>query len=315
MFCLQSLSLVISAKKPYNTHTLYSHPPGGTPMKIALISARPHIADKKTNLNTIEQYITKNPADIYVFGELFLTGYNCKDELRSLAEPLTGPSIQHLKKLAKKHNAYLVCGLPLRDSNIKGVIYNSVVLVHPTGTVNHYNKWFLPTFGPFEETLYFNQGEDLPVFKTKLGTIGLLICYDLYFPEISKALTLQGADILICVSASPSTTRQFFETLCPTRAIENTVFLVYVNLVGAQENIVTWGGAQLYGPLGNLLVKAPYFKESIITYEIDLKELDLARSNRPVIRDIRPEIYHDLYYISRQHIKPQPPQKKSTTST
>ena len=89
----------------------------------------------------------------------------------------------------------------------------------------------------------------------------------------------------------------------PARAIENTTFLAYANIVGAQEDLILWGGSQIYGPLGNLLIKAPYFKESIVTYDIDLKQLKIARENRPVLRDIRPEIYQDLYNISRFHKK------------
>jgi predicted amidohydrolase len=74
-----------------------------------------------------------------------------------------------------------------------------------------------------------------------------------------------------------------------------------VNLVGTQENLVFWGGSQIYDPLANLIVKAPYFKESVKVVDIDLKTLDFARANRPVLRDIKSEIYHDLYDASRFH--------------
>ena len=272
-------------------------------MKIALISARPKIADKKSNLKIMENYIKKTKADFYVFGELFLTGYGCKDELRDLAETLRGPSIKHMKKIAKEKKCYIIFGMPLKDEKIKEIIYNSAVLIHPNGRVDHYNKWYLITFGPFEEKIYFDEGEELGVFKTKFGKIGLFICYDIYFPELSKALALQGADILINISASPSTTREYFETILPTRAIENTTFVVYVNLAGTQEDLVFWGGSQIYSPLGKLLAKAPYFKENIITCDLNLKQLKTARENRAVLRDVRAEIFQDLYNISRFHKK------------
>ena len=193
--------------------------------------------------------------------------------------------------------------MPLYDSKVDGLLHNASILIHPNGKVDSYNKWFLPTFGPFEEKIFFDLGEDTPVFKTKFGTIGLLVCYDIFFPELSKALSLQGADMLIYISATPSVTRSLFETLIPARAVENTTFLAYVNLVGTQEDLVFWGGSQLYDPLGKLLVKAPYFKESVVTYDIDLKQVKKARAVRPVLRDIRPEIYQDLYEISRFHTK------------
>lgn len=269
-------------------------------MNIALISMRPTIADKKSNIKKINDFIETNNADIYIFGEITLTGYRCKDELRELAEPIDGPSITTIRKIAQKKKCYIIFGMPLKDSKITGIIHNAAILIHPDGRVDTYEKWFLPTFGPFEEKLYFDEGERLAVFETIFGKIGLLICYDLYFPEILKAYSLQGADIIICISASPSTTRQYFETLLPARAIENTTFLLYVNIVGTQEDLVFWGGSQAFDPFGKQIIKAPYFKESIITFSIDRNLLELARTNRPVIRDIRSDIYQDLYDLSRR---------------
>ena len=277
-------------------------------MKLALISARPTIANKTKNIQIMEKYINKIKADIYIFGEYFLSGDRCKDEFRDLAEPLNGPSNQHLKKIAKNKQCYIVFGMPTKDDKVDGLIYNTSVLIHPNGTVDAYKKWFLPTAGPFEEKIFFDQGEELPVFNTPFGKIGLLICYDLNFPELAKALTLQGADLLICISASPSTTRRYFETLLPARALENTVFVAYVNLAGNQEDLIYWGGSQVYDPLGTLLIKAPYFEESIITCDINLKILESVRARRPLLRDIRPEIYQDLYQLSRFHTKKEPPE-------
>ena len=272
-------------------------------MKLALISMRPKIADKKANLQKMKKYVTKKKADMYVFGELSLIGYHCKDEMRNLAEPIDGPSIQYIKNLAKEKKCYIVFGMPLKDENVEGLIHNSSVLVHPDGNINTYNKWFLPTFGPFEEKIFFDEGNNLKVFDTKFCKIGLLVCYDLFFPEICKAYSLQGADFLICISATPSVNRKYFETLLPARALENTAFMIYVNLVGTQENLVFWGGSQVHGPLGNLIKKATYFKESMVVCDLDLRDIEIARANRPVLRDIRPEVYNDLYDISRHHIK------------
>ncbi len=277
-------------------------------MKLALISARPAIANKTKNIQIMEKYINKTKADIYIFGEYFLSGDRCKDEFRDLAEPLNGPSIQLLKKIAKNKQCYIIFGMPTKDNKVDGLFYNTSVLIHPNGTVDAYRKWFLPNAGPFEEKIFFDQGEELPVFSTIFGKIGLLICYDLNFPEVAKALTLQGAELLICISASPSITRRYFETLLPARALENTVFVAYVNLAGNQEDLIYWAGSQVYDPLGNgnLIIKAPYFEESIITCDIHLKQLEVARTRRPVLRDIRPEIYQDLYQFSRFHTKKEP---------
>jgi len=273
-------------------------------MKIALASIRPKVLDKQANINKMEKYIKKTKADLYVFGELSLTGYSLKDELRDVAEEINGKSIKLIKKLAEKNNCYIVFGMPLYDNEIEGLIHNSAIFIHPNGKINVYNKWFLTTFGPFEEKIFYDEGENFQICNTKFGKIGLIICYDIFFPELCKIYSMQGANIIICISASPSTTRKYFETLIPARAVENTVFMVFVNLVGTQEDLVFWGGAQVYDPLANLVVKAPYFKESITTCEIDLKNIKTARANRPVLRDIRPEIYNDLYTVCRTHSKP-----------
>lgn len=277
-------------------------------MKLALITARPKIAKKSANLKTMEAYLTKNPANCYIFGELFLTGYRCKDEFRNLAEPLDGPSITYLTKLAQKHQCYIIFGMPLKNSDISGLMHNSAILIHPNEKVDHYDKWFLPTFGPFEEKIYFDEGEHLPVFNTEYGKIGMLICYDIFFPELSRALTLQGAQLITYISASPSTARYFFETLIPGRALENTIYVSYTNLVGSQDDLVFWGGSQLSDPLGYQKAKAPYFQESIITCDIDFSLIERVRPNRPIIRDIRPAIFQDLYQLARYH-KPKPIKK------
>ena len=270
-------------------------------MKVAIITMRPKLADKKANLGIMAKHIEKTKADMYVFGELTICGYHVKDELRDIAETVSGPAIKFVKDLARKHKCYIVFGMPLKNSTVKGLINNSAILVHPDGKVDTYNKWFLPTVGPFEEKIFFDEGETLTLCETKFGKIGLIVCYDIFFPELCRAYTLLGADMIICLSATPSVTRKLFETLIPARAVENTVFFIYVNLVGTQENLVFWGGSEIRDPLSKQLVKAPYFKESVKVCEIDLKELELSRAVRPVLRDIKPAIYQDLYYISRAH--------------
>lgn len=270
-------------------------------MNVSIVSMRPKIGKKDANISTMNSYLEKTSADLIIFGEMTLTGYPCKDNLRSLAEPINGPSIKKIINLAKKTKKHIIFGMPLQDSNIKGLIHNAAILITPTGKVHAYKKWFLPTFGPFEEKIFFDKGQTLPVFQTELGAIGICICYDIYFPEVTKALSLQGADIIICISASPSVTRTYFETIIPARAIETTSFILYANIVGNQENLVFWGGSQAYDPLGKQIKKAPYFEESMITFDLDLSMIPLARANRPVIRDIRPEIYQDLYQLSRFH--------------
>ncbi|RLF38580.1 MAG: carbon-nitrogen hydrolase family protein [Thermoplasmata archaeon] len=267
-------------------------------MKISLVSARPKIARPDENLEKMKNFAEKIDADLIAFGELFLSGYMCKDELRDVAQDIDGKAVRELSKVAMDKDCYIIFGMPLKEK-LRGIIRNAAVLVHPDGKVDAYKKIFLPTFGPFEEKLFFDEGEELKAFETRFGKIGIMICYDLFFPEVSRAYALQGADLLVCISASPSTTKEYFEKLLPARALENTVFLAYTNLVGTQEDLVFWGGSQIYDPLGKPISKMEYFKEGYIVQEIDFGEIERARASRPVLRDLKPEIYHDLYRLSR----------------
>ncbi len=272
-------------------------------MKLALGQRFCVLDDKKKNLDTIEEVVKESEPDLAVFGELFLSGYMCRDNLTKLAEPIDGPSIKRASKIAKEYGAHIVLGVPEKAKEKEGLFYNSSVLVYPNEKVGCYRKLHLANFGPFEEHLYFGYGNELPVFETKIGKIGMLICFDCFFPELSKIYALKGADILVCISASPSTTRTFFEKVIVSRAIENTIFFTYTNLVGTQLNMVYWGGNTVVGPRGDVKAKGEYFKEDTVECDINLKELSIAREFRPTIRDTRMELFSELQRLLEKDIQ------------
>lgn len=263
-------------------------------MKLALVQLPCILGEKAKNLEIIKSAVKESDSDIVVFGEMFLTGYMCRDNLTKLAEPLEGPSIKKIVDIAREYDTHIVFGMPERDSDIKGLFYNSAILVYPNEKVGCYRKMHLANFGPFEEHLYFGTGGNLPVFETRFGKIGMLICFDCFFPEVSKIYALKGADILVCISASPSTTRIFFEKVIEARAIENAIFFTYTNLVGTELNMVYWGGNTVIGPRGDVKAKGEYFKEDIVKCAINLKDLGTAREFRPTLRDTRMELFSEL---------------------
>lgn len=263
-------------------------------MKLTLSQLAPVLGDKKKNLDMIKRTVAESNSDLVVFAELFLTGYMCRDNLSSLAEPLSGESVIEVAKIAKEYNTHIIFGMPERSSEVPGQFYNSSVLVYPNEKVEKYRKLHLANFGPFEEHLYFAKGMEVPVFDTSFGKVGMLICFDCFFPELSKIYTLKGADLLVCISASPSTTRIFFEKIMVARAIENTVFFTYTNLVGTELNMTYWGGNTVVGPKGDIKAKGEYFKEQNVSCEIDFNELRTAREFRPTIRETRMELFFEL---------------------
>lgn len=259
------------------------------PFTAALVQAAPALGDKAANLRTLEKTLSAEKADLYLFGELFLSGYMAKDLFPKLAEDLHGPSVKAVAKAAQAAGAHVIFGMPERDEE-RRVLYNSAIYVSPDGEALSYRKLYPANFGPFEELQYFRPGEALQMIDTDLARIGLLICYDTFFPEVPKGLALRGAEVLACISAAPATSKAFFDTVIPARAIENTAFFLYANLVGTELNIVFQGGTQAVGPRGEDLGKARDFEESVLTCTVDPNDVVVAKRFRPTVRDTRREV-------------------------
>ena len=265
-------------------------------MRVCLTNINPKVGNKKKNIRKMEKVIDSEEADVYIFGEMSLTGYICREEVFSLAEDINVESIKNLQEIAKENDCIIIFGMPIEER--KGIVYNSAVMVQ-SNSIGIYHKNFLANFGPFEEKFYFKEGNEQPIFKTKFGNVGLCICYDIFFPEITKIMALKGADLIACISASPTISKDYFERVLPARAIENTVYMAYCNLVGEEDGLTFWGGSQIYSPKGELLAKAEYFKEDSIVCDIDLDTLKEARIARPTLRDTKPDIYLEMYGIAK----------------
>jgi len=262
-------------------------------VKVALAQLDPAVGDKARNLKKLEKAVAGAKADLLLVGELFLTGYMARDAFAQLAEPLDGPSVRAVQASAAEHGTHVLFGMPEREVGTQR-LFNAAVLVAPDGKVAAYRKVYPANFGPFEEGLYFARGDDLTIVDTKIGRIALLICYDSFFPELAKAYAIEGAQLLAIVSASPATSKPFFDKILPARAIENAMPLVYANLVGTELNIVFQGGTQAIGPRGENLGRAEDFVESTITAEVDLRDVPTARAFRPTLRDTRKEFWEPV---------------------
>lgn len=262
-------------------------------MKAALAQLSPVVGAKEKNLAKLDKAVAKSEADLLLAGELFLTGYMARDAFARLAEPLDGPSVAAVRKMAEEHSVHIVFGMPEREPGTRR-LFNSSVLVTPDGRTVAYRKVYPANFGPFEEGLYFGRGDELPLVDTKVGKIGLLICYDSFFPELAKAYALKGADLLAIISASPATSKPFFDRILPARAIENALFVLYANLVGTELNVVFQGGTQAIGPRGEDLGRAADFREDTVIVDLDFRDVKTARSFRPTLRDTRQEMWEPV---------------------
>lgn len=266
-------------------------------VNIALAQISCKVGDKKHNANVIKKNVKKakqRGADLVVFPELSLTGYMTRDVSYELAEPIPGPSTRLLEEVAKREKAYVVLGMLERSDRVHAVLYNTAVLLGPEGFIGKYRKMHLPTHSVFEEKRYFRLGYEAPVFETDIGKLGLTICYDVFFPEISRLLKLKGAQLIICISASPAVRRRFFEVLTVARAIENTSFLVYVNLVGIEDGLQFWGGSRLIAPNGSIITQAKHDEQDLVLGTIDYADLRSVEVFVPTLRDLRPELFDSL---------------------
>ncbi len=241
---------------------------------------------------TVAKAVATDKAHIVAFPEMFLSGYNIGDDAQRLALSLDDDRLQPIRKAAAKAKSHVVVGGP-RTAR-KGVTYNSAFLISPDGTTEAYDKRVLANYTTFQEGLFFRRGASDPVFETDVGTIGISICYDLFFPEFQRRQALAGADLLLNISASPITSQRFFEALFPARAIENASFVAYTNLVGPQDGIVFWGGAQAWNPRGQRMATSTPMKTGKIAVDLDWDDLTPAREFRPTLRDVRAEDLDDL---------------------
>jgi predicted amidohydrolase len=265
--------------------------------KIALAQMCCKAADKTENLRIIRRMVAragKQSADLIVFPELSLTGYVVRDQIYELAETVPGPSTNAIQKIARTAGAYIVFGMPERSEETQATIHNTAVLVGPDGYIGKYRKMYLPTHSVFEEKRYFRPGYDATVLDTEIGKIGLIICYDIFFPEVTRLTRLKGAQLIVCISASPAVRRTYFETLTTARALENTAFLAFVNLVGIEDGLQFWGGSRLIGPQGKILSKAMYDEEDLVIGRINYADIRPIEAFVPALRDLRPELFDKL---------------------
>ena len=266
-------------------------------IKLALAQISSRRENKKENLRKIEEFTIKakeQAADLVIFPELSLTGYVLHDQIYELAEIIPGPSTERVEELAKKTGMHIIFGMPELSEKTEATIFNTAVFVGPTGFIGKFRKMYLPTHSVFEEKRYFRPGYQTAAFNTSIGNIGLFICYDIFFPEVCRLTRLKGAELIVCISASPAVRRGYFEILTAARALENTAFLAYVNLTGVEDGLQFWGGSRLVSPTGDLLANAKYDEEDLVICEVDYSDMRPAETFIPTLKDLRPELFDEL---------------------
>jgi 5-aminopentanamidase len=261
-------------------------------MKAGFYQFNPAFGKKEENLKKVLSAITDADADLLVLPEFFATGYQfvSQEEVSELSEPIPdGDTTERLSELSRQKGIYLVAGLPERDGDR---FFNSAVLSGPDGFIGVYRKTHLF----FEEKLYFSPGDTgFKVWDTKAGRIGIMICFDWFFPEAMRALALMGADIITHPS---NLILPYCPAAMPIRCLENRVFAVTANRVGeenrkAGQSLRFIGQSQITSPEGKIVIRAPENDEAILIAEIN-PEIARNKNLNPlnnIFDDRRPDMY------------------------
>lgn len=261
-------------------------------MRVVLAQLAPVPGDVRRNAARLADLVDAVRGDLVVFPELYLSGYRVGDRFHSIALRPGDPTLTRLGAVARSTGTTIVVGAPVASAVRGGEVHNAAVAIRPSEEVFVQVKRYLPTFGPFEEGAVFTPTDESRPVPVGRHAVGLEVCYDTFFPEVSRQLALGGAELLVAISAAPITSRRLFERLLPARAIENACPVVYVNRVGVEDGIVFGGGSAAWDARGEPLAVAPVPdvatgpEEAIGVVEIDPGESARWRPFRPVLRDV-----------------------------
>ena len=269
-------------------------------------------SDAKENLNKailgIREAAAKG-ANIVCLQELFTSLYFCDVEDYEnfkLAEAIPGATTDELSAIAKETGVVIIASL--FEKRAQGLYHNTTAVIDADGSyLGKYRKMHIPDDPAYFEKFYFTPGDlGYKVFETKFAKIGVLICWDQWYPEAARLTSLMGAEILFYPTAigwatsqdEPTNTEQYnaWQTIQRSHAIANGVHVVSVNRVGFEQEgaMKFWGGSFVSNPFGTLLAKGSHEDEEVIVTEIDLDKTDSYRTHWPFLRDRRIDSYGEI---------------------
>ncbi len=282
-------------------------------VKLGLIqtscSSNPRDNLRKT-LRAAERAVRQG-AQILTTQELFRSQYFCQSEDHEyfkLAEPIPGPSTEVFQRFARKHRVVFV--VSLFEKRASGLYHNTAAIIDADGSLlGVYRKMHIPDDPLYYEKFYFTPGDlGFKAWKTRYGKIGVLICWDQWYPEASRLTAMQGAEILFFPTAigwHPAEKAQVgqtqysaWETIQRGHAIANGCYVAVTNRIGHEklvgDGIQFWGQSFVAGTSGEILAKASPDREEILVVPVDLAKVDTTRTHWPFLRDRRIDAYGDL---------------------
>ncbi len=273
-----------------------------------------NIEQNKNDLALAIEHLAGQDASLVVLQELHNTLYFCQNEdpvYFDLAEPVPGPSTDFFGNLAIMHGVVIV--LSLFEKRAPGIYHNTAVVIDSDGTIaGKYRKMHIPDDPGFYEKFYFTPGDSgFEPVQTSIGSLGILVCWDQWYPEAARLMAMKGADILIYPTAigwdqndtKEEQKRQLEAWTISQRAhaVHNALPVISVNRVGfeqspehQEEGILFWGNSFICGPQGEILYQSPNDKPDTAVVGIDLQKTESVRRIWPFFRDRRIDAYDDL---------------------
>ena len=272
-------------------------------------------ADPAANLRTTlvaAERAAKDGAQIICTQELFRSQYFCQSEDHAnfqLAEPIPGPSTAAFQKLARKHKVVVIASL--FEKRASGLYHNTAVVIDADGSLlGSYRKMHIPDDPLFYEKFYFTPGDlGFRAWPTRYGKIGVLICWDQWYPEAARLTAMQGAEILFYPTAigwHPKEKAEYgtnqhgaWETIQRAHAVANGCFVAVANRIGLEQPIggdglEFWGQSFVAGTSGQILAKASVDQPENLLVAVELAKVDVTRTHWPFLRDRRVDAYGDL---------------------
>lgn len=264
--------------------------------QIAMVQMDCDLFNVSANLQKAEQRIREaaaHGAKLICLPEVFNVGYlgTKIQDMITLAETEDGPSLTRMKTLAKELTVFILA--PILFSTPSGV-ENSAFLIDDNGTIlGHYSK----THPVGDEQKYLHRGNEYPVFDTKLGKIGIVICYDVCFPETVRLLTLAGAELVLVPAAWRASYyfKEWWDLNLACRALDDLVYIAAVNRCGLSGEEIFAGKSQIVSPVGELLDSCGISEEAILYETIDINRVAKERDFNTVLIDRHPEDYRPIW--------------------
>src|SRR5215467_1730646 len=285
------------------------------PLRVALAQVNVTVGDLEANTEKIRaamQHAHAAGAHIVCLPELALTGYPPEDLL--LKPGFVAANLRKLDELIDASDDLpgltAVIGFVDRDNDI----YNAAAIIHEGNLVGTYHKHYLPNYGVFDEYRYFQAGRKAPVFLINDVHVGVTVCEDVWYP--TGPMTLQahaGAEVIININGSPYHAGKgaFRETMLATRAADNGVIVVYLNMVGGQDELVFDGGSMVFNEQGTLIARAKEFAEDMLIVDLDTASVFRSRLHDTRRRQERLQVNSADVPVISNTTEPQPPARSN----